>query len=770
MRHEHRAPDGAGGRRRARARRAQVLTPLLQPEELHLVFGRIALLFSRALSEAFSRLDPLVRRPAPPRAARARLGRPQTRRQSTFRAGADACSEKGACAPAPRPARPPAPRRAAAGAGSRARATARRQGPAGEAQAAADLHQLLAALRALPLDPGAAASHLERLAALCRGRFAQAPAAAPAAAPTAAPASNGAARLSGAGPWSGGRDLGAIGASTRAPEPPTPRPGSSDGGGAAGGLGAGVAAPRAGSPTKATARAEHFASAAAAYAGAALLGGAAAGAPAGERAARGGAGAPGAGGGEGRRDAGARHADSGVAASAVMPRAPEASPGDDPLGAGAMFGSSPARPALAPPAAGPSAPSPGLPAQPPPGPSAPDSHAEPRPLADARAAGDGSAATEAASGARAYEGGRGSAAAGSSTTGGPAVDQEACAHAREDTAGDRAGGAAEGPATDAAAGQAPAPVREPTDEAADEDGGGGAPAARAASDTSELAYAAADPERARRGLRRFRPSVAGGAGAAGDADEGDLGPAPGSFCIPSADGGAPTAPAADPPAQAAPGRRRLFSEPAAGLASAGAWQDGAGPAESQTAGGACEGGARRSEPAGEPSSHTLPPGEAPRLSRRLTDVFARLEARHEAGAGSASNDGAAAWLEPDEPPERDPTGDAPLEAAAAAGSPGSAAASGFRPGDLGDPRERSCGDHAASPSHGPAEKERGGGGAADSVHACADGEPLEASPGTAPGAVHDTPEGGAGVSAGAGASDRTEGRQPALRGSWDLGS
>jgi len=240
---------------------------------------------------------------------------------------------------------------------------ARRQGPAGEAQAAADLHQLLAALRALPLDPGAAASHLERLAALCRGRFAQAPAAAPAAAPTAAPASNGAARLSGAGPWSGGRDLGAIGASTRAPEPPTPRPGSSDGGG------------------------------------------------------------------EGRRDAGARHADSGVAASAVMPRAPEASPGDDPLGAGAMFGSSPARPALAPPAAGPSAPSPGLPAQPPPGPSAPDSHAEPRPLADARAAGDGSAATEAASGARAYEGGRGSAAAGSSTTGGPAVDQEACAHA-----------------------------------------------------------------------------------------------------------------------------------------------------------------------------------------------------------------------------------------------------------------------------------------------------------------------------------------------------
>ena len=37
----------------------QVLTPLLQPEELHFVFGRIALLFSRSLAEAYGRLQPL---------------------------------------------------------------------------------------------------------------------------------------------------------------------------------------------------------------------------------------------------------------------------------------------------------------------------------------------------------------------------------------------------------------------------------------------------------------------------------------------------------------------------------------------------------------------------------------------------------------------------------------------------------------------------------------------------------------------------------------
>ncbi|KAK9833584.1 hypothetical protein WJX81_008635 [Elliptochloris bilobata] len=76
----------------------QVLMPLLQLEELRFVFGRIAMLFSRSLAEAYGRLQPL--------------------------------------------------------------------GAAGEAQAAADLHHLLATLRALPLDPATAGAHLERLAAL----------------------------------------------------------------------------------------------------------------------------------------------------------------------------------------------------------------------------------------------------------------------------------------------------------------------------------------------------------------------------------------------------------------------------------------------------------------------------------------------------------------------------------------------------------------------------------------------------------------------------
>ncbi len=42
-----------------------MLTPLLQPEELHYVFGCIAQLFGKSLSEAFSRLDPLVRNASP---------------------------------------------------------------------------------------------------------------------------------------------------------------------------------------------------------------------------------------------------------------------------------------------------------------------------------------------------------------------------------------------------------------------------------------------------------------------------------------------------------------------------------------------------------------------------------------------------------------------------------------------------------------------------------------------------------------------------------
>jgi hypothetical protein len=46
------------------------------------------------------------------------------------------------------------------------------QGPAWEAQCHADTHLLLAALKALPLDPNAASGNLEHLATLCSLRFA----------------------------------------------------------------------------------------------------------------------------------------------------------------------------------------------------------------------------------------------------------------------------------------------------------------------------------------------------------------------------------------------------------------------------------------------------------------------------------------------------------------------------------------------------------------------------------------------------------------------
>ena len=39
----------------------QVLSPLLLEEELHGVFGRVGVLFSKSLTEAFSRLESLVR-------------------------------------------------------------------------------------------------------------------------------------------------------------------------------------------------------------------------------------------------------------------------------------------------------------------------------------------------------------------------------------------------------------------------------------------------------------------------------------------------------------------------------------------------------------------------------------------------------------------------------------------------------------------------------------------------------------------------------------
>jgi hypothetical protein len=38
----------------------QVLAPLLLPEELHFIFGRVATLFSKSLADAYARLEPLV--------------------------------------------------------------------------------------------------------------------------------------------------------------------------------------------------------------------------------------------------------------------------------------------------------------------------------------------------------------------------------------------------------------------------------------------------------------------------------------------------------------------------------------------------------------------------------------------------------------------------------------------------------------------------------------------------------------------------------------
>ena len=39
---------------------AQVLGPLLLPEELDVIFGRVTSLFARLLADAFQRLDPRV--------------------------------------------------------------------------------------------------------------------------------------------------------------------------------------------------------------------------------------------------------------------------------------------------------------------------------------------------------------------------------------------------------------------------------------------------------------------------------------------------------------------------------------------------------------------------------------------------------------------------------------------------------------------------------------------------------------------------------------
>jgi hypothetical protein len=41
---------------------AQVLSPLLLEEELHIIFGRVSALFSKSLADAYARLEPLVGR------------------------------------------------------------------------------------------------------------------------------------------------------------------------------------------------------------------------------------------------------------------------------------------------------------------------------------------------------------------------------------------------------------------------------------------------------------------------------------------------------------------------------------------------------------------------------------------------------------------------------------------------------------------------------------------------------------------------------------
>ena len=37
-----------------------MLSPLLLPEELHFIFGRVATLFSKSLADSYARLEPLV--------------------------------------------------------------------------------------------------------------------------------------------------------------------------------------------------------------------------------------------------------------------------------------------------------------------------------------------------------------------------------------------------------------------------------------------------------------------------------------------------------------------------------------------------------------------------------------------------------------------------------------------------------------------------------------------------------------------------------------
>ena len=536
-----------------------------------------------------------------------------------------------------------------------------------------------ATLRALPLDPATLGLHVERLAAACRGRFALPEAqgqgsqlrvgdaragAAGAAAPLGgAPASNGATRGGRAGLGSDAAlNAGAAAGHILAAPAVTPDDAYGEGGpettgkeaARADGRGSIVpAAPHTGSPSRARAHPEHLRPAAEAYGGFADgLGpqaGGAAGCP---------AWAPGEG-----SDMGPGFAELRPAGTGAAPAQPAGAlaMGDDPLGAGAMFGS-PAQPVGRTEATvGPSGvlpPSAALDLLPADGPELLPSGMQPA----ASTAADKEART------------RGGAAEPAPHGSGLAAERPA--ELRQPPACGRAGGSAQAPASRSAGEAAPwdwdatgggehsdvaaaGGTRGPgeasrSSRGSDRGGGSGdeykaldtQALQRAESDASELDYAAADPAQPRRGLRRFRPSVAASGpdpdpstdpDAGGGADP--FGPAPGSFRIRSADGegplglgpGLPATPA-DAPAALMVGRRRLFSEPSA-AASAERSRDAAGGAAAEhasEAGGAAAGGGLLE---GLPGS--LPADVPPRgpVGRRLTDIFAGLEA----GRGSGSD-------------------------------------------------------------------------------------------------------------------------------------
>ena len=538
-----------------------------------------------------------------------------------------------------------------------------------------------ATLRALPLDPATAGAHVERLAAACRGRFALPEAqgqgsqlrvgdacagAAGAAAPLGgAPASNGAARGGRAGLGSDAAlNAGAAAGHILAAPAVTPGDAAGEGGPETTGRGAaradgrgsvGPAAPHTGSPSRARAHPEHLRPAAEAYGGFADGSGPQAGGAAGRP-----AWAPGEG-----LDMGPGFAELRPAGTGAAPAQPAAAlaMGDDPLGAGAMFGS-PAQPVgRAEAAAGPGGALPRsaalglLPAD---GPELAPSGMQP-------------AASPAADWETRTRGGAAEAA-----PHGTALAAERAAELRPPPASGRAGGAAQAPAgrfageaapwgghaagggehSDvAAAGGAFGPGEASRSSRSSDCGGGSGDEykaldtralQRAESGASELDYAAADPAQPRRGLRRFRPSVAaGGPGpdpstdpdAGGAADP--FGPAPGSFRIRSADGegplglgpGLPATPA-DAPAALMIGRRRLFSEPSA-AACAERSQDAAGGAAAEhasEAGGATAGGGLLEGLPGSLPADVPPRGPA---GRRLTDIFAGLEAGRGSGLDPA---------------------------------------------------------------------------------------------------------------------------------------